>query len=227
MPRKRTIAPRACKILREESTPDVTPTTAPENFPLPPSFPSHILDDDQLETVETWWHDWVETTLYTLRRALTCARTRSNNPLAEHPVNFENLLVHAVTLAHLLRLHPSAEDELYLLGKKLGVSERRMYYARDAILAQLGSAAIAACTRRPAPRSTLARLRDLLADHKQLDTARMTSPQPGTVLVPYATRCPMAQRYAIMQRIASISGVASVRDDLTPDDCPALAITLK
>lgn len=227
MPRKRTIAPRTCKILYEESTPDSPSATAPENFPLPPSFPADLLTDDQLEAAETWWHNWVEDTLHTLRQALTCARTRSAKADAAHPVNLQNLIVHAVTLAHLLRLHPSAEDELYILGKKIGVSERRMYYARDAILSQLGTAAIRACTRRPTPRNALANLRDLLADYKQLDTAHLTTPKTGTVLIPYATRCPMAQRYAIMQRLALLPGVASVRDDLTPDDRPAITINLK
>jgi hypothetical protein len=222
MPRKHSIAPRSCKHLFEGVTPAAEETAQP--FALPASFPAHCLDDDQLLEIENWFDTWAADLLHTLKQALLCARTRSTKADAAPPVNLQNLIIHSAVLAHLLRLHPSAEATLPELAKALGVSRSRVYYARDAILEQLGSAAIAAF------RSTRA-VRDITLDQlthlTQLDLPGATRPAARVLLIPFAGYHGVAARFATVQHIATLPGVDTVREDITHDDRHAVRITLK
>lgn len=222
MPRRHSIAPRACKVLWENVTP--AEDTAAQPFGLPASFPAHVLDDDQLEEIAAWFDSWTTDLLHTLRQSLICARTRSTKADAAPPISLQNFLIHSAVLAHLLRLHPSAEASLPELAKSLGVSRSRVYYARDAILAQLGAAAMAAFRGK---REVANITQQQLAALPQLDHAAATSPAHGVLLIPFAGHHGLAARFATVQHIATLPGVATVRDDITPDARHAVRITLK
>lgn len=222
MPRKHSIAPRACKHLWEGATPAAEPTAQP--FALPASFPAHCLEDDQLQEIQNWWDTWAADLLHTLRQALLCARTRSTKTGAAPPVNLQNLIVHSAVLAHLLRLHPSAESSLPELARALGVSRSRVYYARDAILEQLGAGAIAAFRTMRAVRDITM---DQLAHLKQLDLAAATRPAARVLLIPFAGHHCVAARFATVQHLATLPGIDTVREDITADHRNAVRITLK
>lgn len=222
MPRKHSIAPRACKVLWESTTPAAAQPQ--QNFELPASFPAHCLDDDQLQEIQNWFDSWAGNLLHTLKQALLCARTRSTKADAPPPVNLQNLIINSAVLAHLLRLHPSAESSLPELAKALGVSRSRVYYARDAILAQLGSAAVAAFR---SVRELHNITHEQLAALPQLDLPAATTPATRVMLIPFAGYQGVAARFATVQHIANLPGVESVREDITPENRNAVRITLK
>lgn len=222
MPKKATIKPRACKKLWEHMTPAAdAPTGQP--FTLPASFPAHALDDDQLHELEQWWDEWIADTLHAVKQALLMARSRSTKNAAP-PVNLQNLIVHSVVLAHLLRLHPSAERSLPELAKELGVSCARVYYARDAILAALGASAVAAFRgAREVHDITL----EQISRCRELDATAATTPSARVLLIPFAGYHGVAARFAVVQHLATLPGVESVREDITNENRNAVRITLK
>ncbi len=223
MPRKRTVAPGGCKVLWEEHTPQHE--TAADLFTLPASFPRRALSDEQLEAVGEWYNEWISGLLEAVRGALVCARTRSAKADAPPPVNLQNLQVHAVVLAHLLRLHPSAEESLPKLAEAMGVACRRLYYARDAILEQFGDAAVKAFR---AQRDVQDVALEALACHSALDFAGAVKLSPRVLFIPYAGRTTTMQRFSIVQAVMGTPGIDTVRDDFMPDTTThALRVTLK
>lgn len=221
MPRKSSIAPRACKVLWEGNTP--ADENAVQPFALPASFPSHCLTDDQLNEVETWFDEWAASSLHALRQALVLAHTRSTKGAAP-TVSLQQFLVHAAVISHLLRLHPCTECSLQNLAKALGVSRSRVNYARDAILANLGADAVAAFRSvRKVHNVTM----EQIADIKELDFPAAQRVADRVLLIPFAGHCWLHVRFAVVQQIASFPGVASVREDITNENRNAVRITLK
>lgn len=212
MPRKKTIAPFTCLPLIEEAV--GTPTRSQDAFHLPASFPAHALDDDQLDEAATWFDTWAADMLHLLRHALLRGHTFSKNPGHIPPPTLQNLIIHAVVLAHLLRLHPAAEPSLPELAKALGVAQRRLYYARDAICAALGAPALAALRGQRQPQQQP--VAQYLADHRTLDCARAMRRSTTAWLVPFLPGTGVAARFATVQRIATHFAVARVREELVP-----------
>lgn len=223
MPKRRSIAPRACKVLWEEYTPDCG-GDGPAPFALPESFPLDLLDDFQQAEVQAWWNSYAEHIVHCLKQALSCARTRSIKEEKPYPVTLQNFVVHAVVLAHLLRLHPCTEASLPDLAKALGVAQRRLYYARDAVLEQLGQAAVDAFHGK---RRERVRLGEYLTGCADLLVAELIRPADKVLVLPFRAGVPMGRRFAIVQAVAALPGVACVRESLLADDRNSLTINLK
>lgn len=212
MPRKKTVAPFTCLPLIEEAV--GTPARSTEAFRLPASFPAHALDDDQLDEVATWFDAWITDMLHLLRQGLLRGHTFSKTPGHLPPATLQNLIIHAVVLSHLLRLHPAAEPSLPELAKHLGVAQRRLYYARDAIMATLGGAALAALRGQRQPQQQP--VAQYLADQRTLDHSRAMRRSTTGWLVPFLPGTGVAARFATVQRIAGHFAVARVREELVP-----------
>lgn len=223
MPKRRSVAPRACKVLWEEYTPDCG-GGGPEPFALPASFPLDLLDEFQQSEVAAWWTAYIENMLHSLKLSLTCARTRSTKEEKPHPVTLQNFIIHAVVLSHLLRLHPCTEASLPELAKALGVAQRRLYYARDTILEQLGTGAVDAFH---GTRRQQMRLGEYLTGCTELLPNAIRRPADNVLVIPFRAHVPMARRFAIVQTVSQLPGVACVRESLLADDRNSLTITLK
>lgn len=225
MPRKRTIAPRACKQLNEGATPAADRTPAP--FLLPSSFPGEHLDPDQIELVQDWYTDWIGNILHTLRSALLGTVARPDKHCATPPADLQHLLIHAAVLSHLLHLHPAAAElSLPALAKALRCPVRKLYYARDAILDNLG-AHVAAAFRRTT-RTTADAVAHIAHIAPELDLAAATWAGHRTIVAPFKRHTILARRFAICQRIAASPAVAAVSEDLDPETSDnTIRITLK
>lgn len=217
-----TIAPGACLPLIESAVPE--PEQQPATFGLPASFPAEILTDDQLEEIATWFDSWAAHILHAVRLALQGHPESVSRHQGATPVDLQHLQLHAVVLAHLLRLHPAAEETLPTLAKRLGLPCRALYYARDTVLAYIKPAMAGIITSR---RHSTSFWETLSADHPVLLLSAATQPTELTILVPFKPHVHLAHRFATVQRLAAHPAVASVREDLTPTGENAVQITLK
>lgn len=194
------------------------PAGQPLTHGLPASFPAHLLDDDQLEAVETWFDTWQADTLDRVKACL-------NLPAAEGaregaPLTLRELAANAVVLAHLLRLHPAAEHTLSILAGELGVRHRKLQYIAAGIMRTLGGIIPAA--------PVLARwpgLRKLADMFPQLNFAARSGHRP-VYIVPFRQHYTLAEQWDTVCTLAKLPGIATVTLDVTPAAADAVRITL-
>ena len=214
MANPKTISPYFCLPLLEDALPDPG-TTAPASFRLPASFPAEILEEEQLETIATWFDTWAADLLHTIRLIL---RGKPGTP-----ADLPHLHQHATVLAHLLRLHPAAEATITELATTLGVSRRTLFYVRDSVMAHIRPALTGTIARKCAVANFYAQL----ANIGTLDAATITQLDARTILVPFKPCVHCAHRFATVRQLASLPAVASVKETLTTTGKNAVQIILK
>lgn len=225
MSRKSSISPWNCLPIIESMV--ANPESSRHAFTLPESFPVEILTDDQLEAIQQWFDTWAGDLLHALRLALIGHRQSVSKHQGASPVDLKTLQLHAVVLAHLLRLHPAAEPSLPELAKSMGLPFRSLYYARDTILAYIKPVIAGTISRH----SALAEFWQVFPSMPSLDTAAASMPDPSTILVPFKHTGPkyntLKNLFATKQHLASSPAVAAVHDDLDADGRTIIKITLK
>lgn len=224
MPRKATIAPYSCAPLLEGAVAATAPG-APESWQLPATFPLEILTEDQQEAIAAWWDAWVSEMLHTARAALRGNTAGKSKHQGASPADLPTLQLHAVVLAHLLRLHPAAEKSLPKLAEDMGLPTRAVYYARDAILPHLAPV-VAGLQSRAATRATAV---ETLATTAGLDAAAaVQGADPRQIFVPLRAGMGLSARFAVVMRLSRVPGIAAVREDFMPGTTRhAVCITLK
>lgn len=223
----KSVSPHFCLPVIDDIMPDTPPQDiggiATNAFRLPDSFPAEILDDDQLAAIASWFDTWCGDLLHTLRIALLDHPHPGGQRQGVTPPSLEQFERHAAILAHLLRLHPATEPGIPKLAARLGISRRAAYYIRDTVLRHIRPALAGTISRRTAHKSLLTDLRE----NKTLDLARATTPDAGTIIIPFRRRVHLSGRFATVKRIALHPAVGSVRESETPTGAPAITIKLK
>lgn len=223
MPRKASIAPFACAPLKEEILPATAPET-PAAWQLPADFPREILNDAQQEAVEQWWNTWVDTMLHITRAALRGHTTAQSKHHGASAADLPTLQLHAVVLAHLLRLHPAAEKSLPKLAEEMQLPTRALYYARDTMLAHIRPA-LAGIQARAAAAASAA---ESIAAHPALHTADTVRGEGGVLYIPFSAGAGVATRFSAVLTLSRVPGIAAVREDFMPGTTRhAVRITLK
>lgn len=218
----RTVSPYFCLPLLEDALPD-SGATAPDSFRLPASFPSELLNEEQLEAVADWFDTWAANLLHSIRLALRGHLSPVDKHRGATPADLPHLQLHAVVLAHLLRLHPAAEVSITELAAALGTPRRTLFYIRDAVLAHIRPALAGTIARKQA----VANFYSQLATIGTLDAATITQMDAHTLRVPFKPCVHCAHRFATVRQLAAMPAVANVKETLTPSGKNAVQITLK
>ena len=208
----KSVAPYACLPLKEEIATAVT--SLPDSFSLPASFPADLLNEEQLDEVRIWFDTYIADLLATIRAALTGGSEKSSLAHLQH---------RAVILAHLLRLHPAAEDSITALAETLGISRRSAFYIQDDLLTTIRPALCHIANAATAMATFTARV----AEQPWLDLDGILPLSHRHLAIPFKRRAIVAARFATAQAVASLPGVVSVREDFMPNTTTnALFITL-
>ena len=208
----KSVAPYACLPLKEEIA--TAATSIPDSFSLPRSFPADLLTEEQLDEVRLWFDTYISDLLATIRAALTGGSEKST---------LAHLLHRAVILAHLLRLHPAAEDSITALAEALGISRRAAFYIQDDLLTLIRPALCHIANAATA----MAAFASRVAEQAWLDFEGLTTLSHRQLAIPFKRRAVVAARFATAQAVAALPGVAAVREDFMPGTTTnALFITL-
>ena len=212
---KQRIQRRACCELREEATPTRELPGTPHN--LPATVPTHILDDEQIDTITTWWQQQCDHIIATVTSALTARNTDTSNQPS--PCDLNHLITNAVTLAHILRLHPAADVSLKTIAEHLHIPYRRMKATKQAICIALADPTHApTVSRATTSRQQLAKI------YPVLDFARATGKHP-VILVPFRRRLTLEAQMTLAFAIGSFRHLTCTLAELPGTGENALRIT--
>lgn len=215
MSNPKTVSPYACRPLLVEIAPASDTTAAA--FLLPASFPAHLLNEEQLDECQLWFDSWCADLLHAIRCALVGTDTDTTATLA-------HLQQRAVLLAHLLRLHPAAEESTTQLAAALKISRRTAFYMQENILQHIKPALHGTAT----SGTQLASFTAHLANTGTLLPDAATQLAARTICVPFKPHVHVAHRFATVQSVAKHPAVASVREDFVPGTTKnAIHINLK
>ncbi len=198
-----------CHPLKDDIAADTTtppPGTTHTAHPLPHSFPSHLLDDDQLTAVEDWWSSYLPDILDRLRAALTLNYGESHGGNTQRD-GLEQLAATSLVLAHLLNLHPAAHNNLSTLAKWSHRSKANLFELKRNMVAILrGDTACDTARSRRTPR-----LRDLMKDYRQLDWQNRSG-NGNILIVPFTARHTLVEQWDTVLTLASLPHISATLD---------------
>ena len=189
---------------------------------LPASFPSHLLEPDQLEAVTEWWATWQADIVDAVRHLLDAEPTGADAKHNARRADLRHLTLNSIILAHILRLHPAADNSLPILARKLGEPVRKLYYIRDAICTAIAEhLAGVHSPHHHQPRPTISQL---AAAFPQLNFDHRVGRAP-CYTVPFAYHCTLAMQLDTVLTLSKWPGVTA-RLDLTTNQADAVRITI-